>query len=214
MISTRNLAALPGIEALKKLTQAMAMLDACLSPEWEYRWYSFDAAWDSSEQLASMRNGSGDAWFCVFGARGAILKGFDHESPMSPWQTGQVWRNVLHQVPPSLGALIADAAFSREDTTFCIWRAREDRAWQVGAVSFPAGDDPDGSGWMLSMLDSNPLTFQDWAKDYYERPIDFAAVEHIYAHQPLTAEIVRTLNPTIDLSVLAQDVAEIGYPTA
>jgi len=214
MSSTRNLALLPEIEVLKRLTQAMAMLDACLSPEWQYRYYSFNAAWDAGKQLASKRNGSGDEWFCVFGAPGAILKGFDHESPMSPWQTGDVWRNVLDQVPVSLGALIADPAFPREDTTFCIWRGREDAVWHVGDISYPHGDDPDGSGWMLRMLDGNPHTYQDWAKDYYEVPVDLAAVEHIYAHRLLTPEIARTLNPEIDFAALRQDVAEIGYPIA
>ena len=43
MISTRDLSALPTIETLKKLTQSLAMLDAVIEREWDYRYYSFNA---------------------------------------------------------------------------------------------------------------------------------------------------------------------------
>ncbi len=45
MISTRNLAALPGIDDLRRLCQSLAMLDAILEPEWQYRYYSFNSRW-------------------------------------------------------------------------------------------------------------------------------------------------------------------------
>jgi hypothetical protein len=47
-----------------------------------------------------MRNEQGDAWFCVFSGVGVFLKGFDHESQMSPWSMQpHVWRGVLDDVP-------------------------------------------------------------------------------------------------------------------
>jgi len=42
MISTRNLSALAAIEILRKLTQSLAMLDAIVEREWDYRYYSFN----------------------------------------------------------------------------------------------------------------------------------------------------------------------------
>jgi hypothetical protein len=85
-ISTRDLSQLPTIDRREKITQSIAMLDAVVSPSWEYRYFSFNAAWDESrkERMASMRDGSGDEYFMVFSPKGAILKGFDHEAPMSP----------------------------------------------------------------------------------------------------------------------------------
>ena len=44
-ISTRNLEGLPDVTRLKRLLQSLAMLDAILMPEWEYRYYSFNAHW-------------------------------------------------------------------------------------------------------------------------------------------------------------------------
>src|SRR5947209_13166831 len=89
MISTRDLTGLPSIDELKRLTQSLVMLDAIIEMDWESRYYSFNSKWDESEQLASMRNGQGNAWFCIFGAPGVFLKGFDHESIMSPWSNDE-----------------------------------------------------------------------------------------------------------------------------
>ena len=61
------------------------MLDAII-PEWEYRYYSFNAHWGPGEVLASMRNGSGDEYYLLFSSAGAILKRFAHEAPMTPYK--------------------------------------------------------------------------------------------------------------------------------
>ncbi|MBO6551131.1 MAG: hypothetical protein JJ964_16135, partial [Rhizobiales bacterium] len=62
-ISTLDLSKLPSPLQLKRLLQSLALLDAIMSPEWEYRYYSFDAQWSPSETMGSMRNGSGDEFF-------------------------------------------------------------------------------------------------------------------------------------------------------
>jgi hypothetical protein len=76
-ISTRDLSTLAAPRTLERLTQSIAMLEAIVSPEWEYRYFSFNRLWDESkgERMASMRNGSGDEYFLVFGPLGAFLKG-------------------------------------------------------------------------------------------------------------------------------------------
>ena len=93
MTSTRDLSTFPTIETLRRLSQSLAMLDAIIMREWDYGYYSFNSKWAEGEQMASMRNGQGDEWFCGFGLPGAFLKGFDHESKMSPWnmETPKVW---------------------------------------------------------------------------------------------------------------------------
>ncbi len=89
VISSRNLGALPDIPVLRRLTQSLAMLDAINEPAWDDRYYSFDSQWGQDEQMASMRDGSGDEWFALFTTAGVALKGLAHESPMfrmeEPW---------------------------------------------------------------------------------------------------------------------------------
>jgi hypothetical protein len=57
---------LPDIAVVRDRSRSLAMLDAILSPEWEYRYYSFDATWGPEDELASMRNGTGDDYAIVF----------------------------------------------------------------------------------------------------------------------------------------------------
>ncbi|GAA2484214.1 hypothetical protein [Winogradskya humida] len=53
--------------------------------------------------------------------------------------------------------------------------------------------------------------YQDFAKDYYEMPVDLDAVIEIFTQRPLTPELVRRLNPDVTLNDLAEDIAQIGY---
>jgi hypothetical protein len=216
MISTRDLSPLPDIPALKKLMQSLAMPDAILMPEWQYRYYSFNSAWSVGGQMGSMRDGSGDEWFCLYDASGAALKGFDHESLMSPWANDDhtLWKGVLDQVPAIFSSFLNEPAFSMENATFCIWRTHQDSAWKVGDIGFPGeeDEDPDGSASLLSILDGNPETYKNWAEEYYERPVSLSAVQRIYQHEPLTIQLVKELNPEIEWETIKADSREIGYP--
>lgn len=194
----------------------MAALDAIIEPAWDYRYYSFNSNWDAAEQMASMRDGSGNEWFCVFSQAGAFLKGFDHESPMSPWNFDpkQVWPGVLDQVPDEFKRFAIEPAFSMDDTTFCIWRSHADDAWRKGHIEFPSGyDDPDGSADLLSILEGEPQQYKLWAESYYERSVPLELIEHIYQQKELTEDVIQGVNPERNLETLATDIAEIGYPS-
>jgi hypothetical protein len=217
-VSTRDLSALPDIGTLEKITQSLAMLDAILCPEWEYRYFSFDARWDVAlgERMASMRNGSGDEYFLLFTARGAIMKGFDHESPMSTWssESRTVWPGVLDNVPPEFAAFLEEPAFNMADATFCIWRTAEDSQWHRGVISFPEGSDPDGSEALLWALGGSQHAYREFARDYFEVDVELAAIRDVFDHAPLTLDLVRRLNPARAYAELVTDGTEIGYPMA
>jgi hypothetical protein len=214
MISSRNLEALPGIDELKRIAQSLATLDAILMPEWEYRYYSFDAHWGEGEMLASMRDGSGDSYFILFASFGAIIKGYAHESSMAAYaaDSGRVWPGVLDQVPAEFKALLSDPALVIDETSFCIWRKNADAKWRTGSIDFPDEDDPDGSADLLFMLDGGPKTYEKWASEYYDRAIPLDAVTEVYAHRPLTQRLVSRLNSECLVDHLASDLHEIGYP--
>ncbi len=215
MISTRDLSSLPDVDRLRAALQSMALLDAILEPEWELRYYSFNARWGDGKQLGSMRNGQGDDFHAVFSAAGCFLKGFAHEAKMSPYgrRPKAVWPAVLDAVPREFAGCLKEPAFSMEDTTFCVWRRYADPGWQCGPVAFPAGvDDPDGSAELLSPLDGRPATYRAWAEDYYRQAVPLAAVRHVFAHRPLTLAVIKQLNPEMTLKKLEADRAEIDYP--
>ena len=84
MISTQDLSRLPGIDDFRTLWQSLAMLDAILSPDWDYRYYAFNQHWGADQALGSMRDGEGDHLFALFTPDGCILKGYAREAQMAP----------------------------------------------------------------------------------------------------------------------------------
>lgn len=212
MISTRNLAPLPDIDALRRLLQSLAVLDAILMPERESRYFTFDAGWAAGERVGWMRNGSGDDFVAHFGPAGCWLKGFAHESPMSPYREHppRPWPGALDAVPEAFADCLREPAFEAETATFCLWRRPGDPLWQTGPVAFPPGEpDPDGS---QALLDGRPASYRDWAAEYYGREVDLTAVEHVYRHWPLESQVLERLDPRMRLGDLTTELREIGYP--
>jgi hypothetical protein len=217
ILSTQNPSAFPPLEDLARLSQSLAVLDAALMPEWEYRYYSFDARWSEAEQLASMRNGSGDSYFIWFSPKGAVLKGFAHESAV--WgqlreQSDLVLSSLTQQMPPELKRFIHQPAFSIEETTFCLWKLREAPTWTTWMS--PVSQEIrflDGSADLLLLLDGKPATYQAWAEDYYEIRPHHAALQAVYAHKPLTQAILRRLKSPRRSGDVAAELEAIGYPS-
>ncbi|MFD3760789.1 hypothetical protein [Streptomyces sp. NPDC058622] len=210
---------LPEIDVLRDHCRSMAMLEAALSPEWGERYYSFDSRWSETESMASMRDGSGDEYSIVFSTAGAYIRGFAHESPMSPFAEDGPWPGVLDEVPEVFRSSVQEPAFSDEDgipvVTACIWRETGDDIWKTGTIDFPENEagDPDGAGCLFQLLaDRSAEAFQRWAENYYEITVSLEAVRHVFASRPLTDAVLTALNPDVTLDDLAGDIAEIGYP--
>ncbi len=215
-ISVQNLELMPEINKLKLLLKSLAVLDAIMSPEWEYRFYSYNSKWDSGEEMASMRNGCGDDFYVLFNTSGCFVKGFAHESSMSSWSTTnqEVWPRLLDSVPSEFSKAVKEPAFSMENISFCIWCKYNDKLWSHGVIDFVKDEDPDGSVYLLEIFDGNCETYSQFAEEYYEVEIPISAINHIYTHQPLTESVVHSLNPDISLSNLENDLIEIGYPVS
>ncbi|MEW1860557.1 hypothetical protein AB0399_09265 [Streptomyces sp. NPDC088194] len=210
---------LPGIAELREHCRALATLEAVISPGWESRYYSFNSTWARGQQMASMRDGSGNEWSIVFSAAGAYVRGFDHKSPMSPHGSGndEPWPGVLDSVHEAFREFVEEPAFCDEDkmpvVTACLWRGGDDSCWQTGEIEFPEeGTDPDGADALFELLaDRSPDAYIRFVEDHYETSPDPAAVTAVLGLQPLTATLVASLNPDVTVESLATDLAEIGY---
>jgi hypothetical protein len=210
---------LPEIAVLRDHCRSLATLEAILSPEWEYRYHSFDSRWSDTEEMASMRNGSGDEYSIVFSSAGAYVRGHAHESAMNPYREGAPWPGVLDEVPHVFRSCVAEPAFADEDgmpvVTACLWREAKDDTWHAGTIDFPedSAGDPDGSGYLFQLLtDRSAEAFRRFAEDYYQIPVELTAVRHVYALSPLTDQVISALNPSVTSADLAADLSRIGYP--
>jgi hypothetical protein len=211
---------LADIQAVRDRSRAMAMLDAVLCREWEDRYYSFDRAWSATEELASMRDGSGNEYSIVFSAAGACARAFDHESPMTPWRSDppELWPGIFDTIPEAFRAFVEDPAFCEADgtprATACLWRRASDAAWSTGPVTIPAGgpEDADGAGWLFAVLTGTADTYRKFAEEYYEVTLDLTAIQDVFDLRPLTPEMISALNPLPALKDLTEDIGQIGYP--
>lgn len=204
---------LPSLAEIRKRSQALAMLDAIICPEWEDRYFSFNAHWGENEQMGSMRNGSGDEWFILFGSFGAAIKGLAHESEMA--SNRQFVQEIQRQVPHSFASFLHEPAFSMERASYCYWREASDETWHQVMLSDSAmANVDDGSADYLALLTEPASSYLEYANWYYELDIPLEIVERIYAHQPLDRQMISTLKGQATNAEAEEFAAEIGYPVA
>lgn len=210
-ISTQELDLLPLGNSLQKLCKSISVLEAIICPDWQYRYYSYQSDWSPNEELCQMRNGQGDSMHILFSAQGVVINGFAHESRMSGW------KGILDDLPAGFHEFIYEEPIKSIGTTFCIWQSTQDQHWQIGKIDFPEDSYKDGSMDLMQLLDGNPVTYKEWAEDYYEeefedRDLKIEWVEHIYQHKKLRQEIIDGINPDLeDMESLINELAEIGY---
>jgi hypothetical protein len=106
---------------------------------------------------------------------------------------------------------------------------KKDSQWHTGKIAFPDKDlirsrgyaryDPDGSQRMMALFDRNPKSYKKFVDDIYAdgaqpEGYDLKTISAIYAHEPLTEEMVAALNPKRTAKDMKEDLADISYPIA
>lgn len=134
-ISTLDLSRLPAPANLERLMQSLAMLEAVVESDWDFRHYSFYPAWAEGERMGWSRNRSRLELFALFGEAGCFIKGYDPEAALANVEPDEFYR----QVPGEFADGVGEVAFTPEDVTFCCWRSRSDRAWQAAMVPAYSG---------------------------------------------------------------------------
>jgi len=214
--------AFPEAAVLKAVSQSLAVLDMIVEPERESRYYSYTRAWGGAAELASMRNGSGDEYSIVFLPDGAVyVRGFAHESPMSPAANdGELYPGLIDGLPERFLRWVTDPAFTFDgvsDMTSCLWTVTgEAGSWEQGTVPELGARDDESGGKELFALVTRPAPSQyvAFAGDYYEVSLDEAAVADIYARRPLDAGLVARINRDRALADMLAELKTTGYPVA
>lgn len=179
---------LPPVQ-LQAAMQSAARCDMLLASEEWLRCFSYDANWADGIAMAKFDNGGGDHVFAFFAADGrVIIKGFDHESEVSPHAREEygVWPGIYSGMPAELTRVLQDEAVEHEDVTFCCW-SEDGVSWTTGNAQIPEGMD-DGAEWLLDMVQMDASDFIDWAKSYYEDEFDTVGEEALFAEFSAHAE--------------------------
>jgi hypothetical protein len=207
MISTKDYSLLPDRKSLEAICKAISVLDAIISQEWQYRYYSYNSKWDTNERCLQMRNGSGEEMHILFREDGCVINGFAHEYDQ------QDKTKLTNGLPTIFSDFIFGEPVNSIGTTFCLWTT-ELKNWQLGQLE----NVEDNSEEMLNIFDGQAQTYVDWATDYFEEsykesgiPLD--AVTKIYEGQILTRKMVLSVVDELeDWEQLKKDLIEINYP--
>ena len=212
-ISTRNLSALPGIDTIRQRLQQMAALDAVFAIEYGSSEYEFHPKWGRSEQMGAFKNGSGDELFAHFTPIGCFMKGFAHESVMTPYRTKPPshWPGLFSLVPAAFEASLKEPAFDIPATTFVVWRLAADPVWHTDDIEFPNHEYGDGSQELLPRITMTSPEFAEWLAENYEVAVDADIVDHVFKNRPLTDAQLRAINPSAAIATLRCAVQETGY---
>jgi hypothetical protein len=203
---------LPPPPELLKICRAIAALDLILSAEWEDRFYSFDSKWGTGEQMASMRD-AGDGWHVVFSDKGwTALRGFAHESPAA--EEHETLSRALRAVcPPELKGFTEEPAFDWKNTTVCYFHTGGESSWKRANDLTPHANVDTFEEGLLRHLTQGAEGYVEHARSYFKAEIPLELIQHVFAHKPITPEMVKHLNPGTEFSVIEEELfGKIGYP--
>lgn len=207
--------ALPSIPKLIQRTKALAALDLILSPEWDSRYYSFNSQWALGEQMASMRNGSGDEWWIVFHSGSwAALKGLGHESRAWSKEREKLSKALCSALPVELDDFAREPAFQWEATSFAYFCLSDAADWKrANDLTEFAAISNTGEDELLELLVGGPADYVSFVEGYFEKSVKVELVASIFALQPITEEVVKALNPDASLEEISPELFdEIDYP--
>lgn len=191
-----KISSLPSPSLFVRRCQALAIVDAILMPDWEYRYFSFDASWDagSNEQMASMRDGSGNHYFVLISEYGIVGKIFCKEAVSDSSYS-------LDDVPSAFDSFKNEVAFMHNESTAYFYNLSE-AGWSVSPSS-PSGIP------LLKFLASDPSYYSVWASNYYELSLDESAVEHVFRTLSVDRDIIKKLNKYASVESLREDIKKI-----
>ncbi len=187
------------LSRLERRCQGVAALDAILSEDWEFRYFSFNARWSEAgdERMASMRDGEGDAWFLVFVGERAFFKGIAREGARLDPAT------AYQGLPAALEGHRDEPAFTLPYVTY--------GGWFEPSTGWILRGDPAPLAPALALLEGDPEAYCAYAAECFEKDLPPEAVARVLSGDPLDAVLLAQLAPERTLESLQNDLDEIGY---
>ncbi len=204
-----TLTKLPDPETLRRQMILLAVLDIiCCEEEW-LRVHRYDPDFQPGVQLGIIENGAGDHLYVLFTADGCVMKGFDHESPLSPHAQDEyeVWPGMYEGLPGDLQAALHSSGdtLEAEDVTFCLWQENGNPVWMCGEWGeLDRLDNKEaesgGADFLLGYLHETPDDYIEWASDYFSglQPLPLEPLRALFGGGPVPDGLIAAINPERD----------------
>ncbi len=203
---------------MKELLKKQAILDIMVIPEHDawLRLVSYYHDQDKHCDVFKIDNGSGDHLYALFSAQGALLKGFDHESSLSPHQNeNNLFSSEIYgNVPPHLLQLL-DESMEKDDVTFYLWQEADETQWHrspdANTLQQESSSDDGGQSFLLGYIFPSAEEWYRWAVIYYELQEEaWDAVAQLYETGEITRSMVEDLNPERDYDTILDECIVSG----
>jgi len=173
------------------------------------RWF-FRPAEVNGWDRGTFDNRNGDTLEILLSGKRGLIKGFYHESELSPFrrEPEEVWPGIYTGFPKGHAALLGHDSMEKLEVTFCLWCTSSDSKWTRGPANVPRNAD-DGSEYLLSEIPSTPEEYCVKQGEWLGRAINQEAVADIYAGKPVTKEIIRALYPRRNLRAVLRELSEL-----
>ncbi|MCW8929404.1 MAG: hypothetical protein OQL19_04085 [Gammaproteobacteria bacterium] len=184
------------MKILRNKLKALALADAIIEQEWQYRYFSYNSKWSEAEEMASMSDGCGGEWFLW------LCGDFAGYKCMSP-DDGKMpdLEHVKLEFPEAYKPFLNEPAFSIDHAT-CLWYL-DNSSWCKFGLPVKG---------LINLEEIETWEAKDyhkWATDYYERKINLSDIKKLFNNQ-FSGELALKINPEIDLEQLKEDLSKIG----
>ena len=170
------------IEHLRNKMKTLALADAILMPEWEYRYFSYNSKWSDTQEMGSLRDGSGNEWFLWLSGNLAGYKCLSlDDGIMSDIDS------VKSTIPSQYKEFLDEPAFAMDKAT-CIWHLNDSEWVKHGLGVAHLIDVEQISEWTVE-------EYHSWATEYYETDSDITSLQKLFNNQ-FSEELAKQLNHT------------------
>lgn len=214
--STAHLDRLAEPADLLAACRALSLAEAALNANAATRWHTLERVGEDA-WLCRIIDGAGNEAVMSFSPVGAVIRGFDHESLLSPWarEPMHLWPGLDDGLPEPLRRTPTIMIDGIESVTFCIWWARGAAEWSVGTVEPPRGGyaDPDGSEYLLRPT-SGVEEAHRFLTEYYELDLPEELVSGLFSEAPLGGELLGQLAVRRSVTDVEGEATRLSYPFA
>lgn len=195
-----NNSKIPGSEELQKRLLAYSKIDYIMNGENEFlKIYHYDDKnWVKNGHYFRIDDSGGDHYHVLISPAGSVVKGFGHETEMSPYNFSDEDMPALIQthdfykgMPQVLYQLLEDDALEKDLVTFCVWQKSEEKHWSYAPIDIPSNW-ADGTKDFLTYV-FPPEEYLQWFEEYYEKPLDKKVFHKIYTGEEITADIIEKI---------------------
>ena len=181
---------------LRNKLKHLALLDAIIEPEWEYRYYSYNSNWSDTQEMASLRDSCGGEWFFLLDESNVSFK---CTSPVDGLVDN--FDEIKKTLPERFTPFLNEAAFSMDQGS-CIWFIEDD-------IWVKLGKDISDLPNPIRIQEMTASDYCQFVEEIFEQKIDQDVVQSIFDGN-FTIDMAKKINPSIDLDALQKDISEIG----